>query len=68
MSLTISIAHARRPTTPAAFAKSVTDTLTGIPAEVRSRIVRLYGDRPRVELFARAAVDGWARWGKEAPQ
>jgi N6-adenosine-specific RNA methylase IME4 len=37
------------------------------PDEIRKRIVRLYGDRPRVELFARAATDGWDRWGLEAP-
>ena len=37
------------------------------PAEVRDRIVRLYGDRPRIELFAREAVPGWDRWGLESP-
>lgn len=37
------------------------------PPEVRDRIVALYGDRPRVELFAREAADGWSRWGNEAP-
>lgn len=38
------------------------------PDEVRKRIVRLYGDRPRLELFAREAKDGWDRWGLEAPE
>lgn len=37
------------------------------PKIVRDRIVGLYGDRPRIELFARDAADGWARWGNEAP-
>lgn len=37
------------------------------PPEVRDRIVSLYGDRPRIELFAREAVVGWDRWGNEAP-
>lgn len=37
------------------------------PAEVRDRIVRLYGDRPRIELFARERVDGWDAWGNEVP-
>lgn len=38
------------------------------PPEVRDRIVQLYGDRPRVELFAREAAKGWDRWGNEAPK
>lgn len=37
------------------------------PQEVRDRIVQLLGDVPRVELFARQAVEGWDRWGLEAP-
>lgn len=35
------------------------------PPEVRDRIVRLMGDRPRVELFARQRVPGWDAWGNE---
>ena len=35
------------------------------PNEVRERIVRLVGDFPRVELFARQKVDGWDCWGNE---
>ncbi len=35
------------------------------PAEVRDRIVDLYGDRPRIELFSRHNVTGWARIGNE---
>lgn len=35
------------------------------PNEVRDRIVRLMGDLPRVELFARQRVDGWDAWGNE---
>jgi N6-adenosine-specific RNA methylase IME4 len=35
------------------------------PDEVRERIVKLMGDVPRVELFARQRCDGWAAWGNE---
>lgn len=36
------------------------------PAEVRRRIEKLYGDVPRVELFARGkAPPGWTFWGNE---
>lgn len=37
------------------------------PAETRDRILRLLGDLPRVELFARQKVDGWDTWGNEVP-
>ena len=35
------------------------------PDEVRERIVELFGDIPRVELFARQKVAGWDSWGNE---
>ena len=35
------------------------------PDEVRDRIVKLFGDLPRIELFARQQVDGWDCWGNE---
>ena len=35
------------------------------PDEVRERIVKLVGDVPRIELFARAAAPGWDCWGNE---
>ena len=35
------------------------------PDEVRERIVQLFGDLPRVELFARQKVEGWDSWGNE---
>jgi site-specific DNA-methyltransferase (adenine-specific) len=35
------------------------------PSETRERIVRLLGDLPRLELFARQKVDGWDSWGNE---
>ena len=35
------------------------------PNEVRSRIVDLCGDLPRIELFAREPTDGWDVWGNE---
>lgn len=38
------------------------------PDEIRNRIVKLYGDVTRIELFARQRFDGWDVWGNEAPQ
>ena len=35
------------------------------PDEARDKIVRLLGDLPRVELFARQAAPGWDVWGNE---
>ena len=35
------------------------------PDEVRDRIVELFGDLPRVELFARQKTEGWSVWGNE---
>ena len=35
------------------------------PDEVRERIVRVFGDVPRAELFARRRVSGWQAWGNE---
>lgn len=35
------------------------------PEEVRERIVRLLGDVPRIELFARERAEGWHVWGDE---
>lgn len=35
------------------------------PPEVRERIVRLVGDLPRVELFAREKAPGWLVWGNQ---
>ncbi|EAM1616277.1 S-adenosylmethionine-binding protein [Salmonella enterica] len=35
------------------------------PAEVRHRLERLLGDVPRLEMFARGAVPGWATWGNQ---
>ena len=35
------------------------------PEEVRSRIVELCGDIPRIELFARQKTEGWDAWGNE---
>ena len=35
------------------------------PSEFRSGIVRLFGDLPRIELFARKKADGWDCWGSE---
>ena len=35
------------------------------PQVVRDRIVKLCGDLPRVELFARDISEGWSVWGNE---
>jgi len=35
------------------------------PREARERLVRLFGDVPRVELFARDTAAGWAVWGDQ---
>ena len=35
------------------------------PDEVRDKIVKLMGDLPRVELFARQQAPGWDVWGNE---
>jgi len=35
------------------------------PDEVRERIVNLFGDIPRIELFARQITEGWDCWGDE---
>ena len=35
------------------------------PDETRDRIVKLMGDLPRVELFARQKTEGWDVWGNE---
>jgi N6-adenosine-specific RNA methylase IME4 len=36
------------------------------PNEVRQRIIKLVGDLPRIELFARERFAGWDAWGTEA--
>lgn len=35
------------------------------PHETRERIVELFGDLPRIELFARQHAEGWDCWGNE---
>lgn len=37
------------------------------PPECLERMVKLCGDVPRVEMFARTATPGWSRFGTEAP-
>jgi len=36
------------------------------PDEVRQKIIRLYGDLPRIELFARSKIHGWDVWGNDS--
>jgi len=38
------------------------------PDSARSRIVKLFGDIPRIELFARQMVSGWDSWGSDVEQ
>ena len=35
------------------------------PQSARNRIIELFGDLPRIELFAREKTDGWDVWGNE---
>lgn len=35
------------------------------PEAARQRIVELYGDVPRIELFARESTPGWSAWGNQ---
>ena len=35
------------------------------PDEIRKRIESLFGDLPRIELFARQYAEGWDCWGNE---
>jgi len=35
------------------------------PKEIRNKIVELFGDLPRIELFARQKTEGWDVWGNE---
>lgn len=35
------------------------------PDETRKRIEALYGDVPKIELFARRQADNWDCWGNE---
>lgn len=35
------------------------------PPQIRNEIVRLFGDLPRIELFARQKTEGWDVWGNE---
>ena len=35
------------------------------PHEVKERIIELFGNIPKIELFAREKTDGWDCWGNE---
>lgn len=37
------------------------------PNEFRKRIERLFGDVPRLEMFARQRAEGWDSWGNQVP-
>ncbi len=38
------------------------------PQQFRDSLVKLLGDVPRIELFARAQDDGWHSWGNQCDQ
>lgn len=38
------------------------------PHEVRKRITQLFGELPRIELFARTKAFGWDAWGNEVEE
>lgn len=38
------------------------------PDEVRQKIIKLVGDLPRIELFAREKIEGWNTFGNEIPK
>ena len=50
------------------YVKAVRTKHSRKPVVVRERIVQLMGDVPRIELFAREAVDGWDAFGNEVPK
>lgn len=35
------------------------------PNDIRRKIVKLFGDLPRIELFARTKIHGWDVWGND---
>ena len=37
------------------------------PSQIRDLIVKLTGDVPRIELFARDKMEGWDVWGDQVP-
>jgi site-specific DNA-methyltransferase (adenine-specific) len=37
------------------------------PVEVREKIVRVFGDLSRIELFSRDKIEGWDCWGNQVP-
>lgn len=54
------------------ISRSVHQVVEGVPQrhsakpnEVRKRVVDLYGDVPRIELFAREQHEGWTVWGDD---
>jgi len=38
------------------------------PDETRERIVQMYGNLPRIELFARQKFEGWDTYGNQVPK
>lgn len=50
------------------YVKAVRTKHSCKPIVVRERIVQLLGDVPRIEMFAREAVEGWDSFGNEVPR
>ncbi len=38
------------------------------PDAIRNEIIRLFGDVPKIEMFARHGFEGWDPWGDEKPK
>lgn len=47
------------------FIEAIRTSHSRKPAEVRKRIVQLFGDLPRIELFAGEKTLSWDVWGNE---
>ena len=45
--------------------KSIRTNHSKKPQEIRNRIITLFGNCQRIELFARDKIDGWDCWGDE---
>jgi site-specific DNA-methyltransferase (adenine-specific) len=63
------IATKGKPVRQSASVSQIIDTIveehSKKPDIVRDKIVKLMGDLPRIELFARKKVEGWDVWGNE---
>jgi N6-adenosine-specific RNA methylase IME4 len=49
------------------FLSSMRQRHSAKPEQIRERIQRMFPTQRKVELFARATLDGWDVWGNEVP-